>query len=142
MLFLEGTWTIYRTIEPEGSLDGVASFARREDGCLDYLEQGYLSLGGERFAAERRYVFEPRPDGFVVWFHGAPRRLFHEVVLNPAADGALTGDATHPCGPDVYVSTYRFADGGFTIVHKVSGPRKNYTMTTIYARKAERQVAA
>ena len=119
---LEGTWSIVRTIEPGGSLAGTARFVRRPDGVFDYIERGTLELDGGRFATERRYLFEARETGFAVFFPGEPRRLFHEVVLAAAADGALVGAATHPCGPDMYFSAYRFAGDGFTITHRASGP--------------------
>ncbi len=142
LVSLEGAWTIARTIEPSGSLAGTARFARRPDGLIDYIERGELEFDGGRFATERRYLFEPRETGFAVFFPGEPRRLFHEVVLAPAADGAIVGAATHPCGPDMYFSTYRFAGDGFTITHRANGPRKNYTLVTRYTRAAAREEAA
>lgn len=139
---LEGAWSIARAIEPAGSLAGTATFTRRPDGFLDYDERGELVLDGGRFATERRYLFAARPHGFTVFFPGEPRRLFHDVVLEPAADGALVGEATHPCGPDMYVSSYRFAGDGFTIAHRAHGPRKNYSLVTTYTRAAECRAAA
>lgn len=139
---LEGAWAIARTIEPGGSLAGFATFTRRADGSLDYEERGELELDGGRFATERRYLFEARENGFAVFFPGEPRRLFHEVVLAPTADGALVGEATHPCGPDMYFSGYRFTREGFTIAHRAHGPRKNYTLVTTYARAGARREAA
>jgi hypothetical protein len=77
-----------------------------------------------------------------VFFPGEPRRLFHVVALEVALDGALVGEARHPCGPDMYFSAYRFSGDGFTVTHRASGPRKNYTLVTSYTRAAARRQAA
>jgi hypothetical protein len=139
---LEGAWSIVRSIHPGGSLAGTATFTRRLDGLFDYDERGELLLDGGRFATERRYLFEALPHGFAVFFPGEPRRLFHEVALEPAADGALVGAASHPCGPDMYFSSYRFAGDGFAISHRAEGPRKNYSLATTYTRDTARRQAA
>jgi hypothetical protein len=137
-----GAWTIARTIAPEGALDGTASFSPRPDSSLDYYEHGELRLTGGSFRAERRYVFEPTESGFRVWFSGKPRRLFHEITLREDR-GALVGAATHLCGADTYESSYRLlSNDSFTVTHGVTGPRKNYVMTTHYTRIAAQQAAA
>jgi hypothetical protein len=140
---LPGTWTLARTVTPDGVLDGMARFAARPDGGLDYHERGELVLPGGRFAAERRYLLMPHRDGFTVHFADADPRLFHHVTLAREADGSLTGAAPHPCGQDLYVTSYRFApDGGFTIINRVSGPNKDYTVTSAYTRTAAQGLAA
>ncbi|MFC5069336.1 DUF6314 family protein [Flaviflagellibacter deserti] len=139
---LEGNWSIARTIDPEGSLAGVATFFRRTDGWLAYFERGELKVAGGSYPAERRYLFEPLTNGFAVWFDAEPLRLFHKIALIRSEDGSLTGEATHPCGRDMYLTTYRFAGDGFTIRHRVTGPNKNYTMTTAYTRRTDKRIAA
>jgi hypothetical protein len=141
LLRFAGAWALNRRIEPDGSLTGTASFLPLPDGCFDYREEGELRLGNGTFRAERCYLFEPRNDGFAVYFAGEPRRLFHEIVLHDDG-GALVGEATHLCGADTYVSTYHFGADSFTITHRVTGSRKNYTMTTLYTRASQQQAAA
>lgn len=132
---LAGTWSLARSIDTGAAMSGLATFTRRSDDSLAYHEQGTLVLpGGQRFDAERRYVFRASPGGFSVFFAETPERLFHRIVLIPVRDG-LRGAAVHPCRDDSYVSTYDFhRDGRFTMTHDVSGPAKNYRSHTIFGR--------
>lgn len=133
---LPGAWSLARRISDGTAMAGTAVFAPAVDGDgLAYREQGSLRLvGGEVFQAERRYVFQPRPAGFAVFFAETPLRLFHEVAL-AAADRTLSGEAAHLCANDRYASRYAFhPDGSFSIRHVVSGPRKAYTLDTRYRR--------
>ena len=48
----------------------------------------------------------------------------------------LLGESEHLCGADHYATRYAFQpDGRFTVHHDVRGPRKDYAMTTVYARR-------
>ena len=136
---LAGRWAIARRIEPQGSLTGEAVFAPAESGWLDYREQGALRLAnGITTAAERRYRYQPLPEGFAVHFAGPRQGLFHAVTLAFDRRGRLIGRARHLCGADVYVTTYVFLpDGRFAIRHRVRGPRKAYRMITCYERGEE-----
>jgi hypothetical protein len=139
---LEGRWDIARTVHPAGSLTGWASFTRDARGCLAYAEEGQLHLNGGTFTARQRYLFEPRADGFAVWFDAELLRLFHEIALSETPDG-LVGEASHPCGRDLYVTSYRFAaGGGFKVRHRVTGPHKDYVMDTVYTRATAQEIAA
>jgi hypothetical protein len=135
---LNGSWRIRRTIDPEGVLNGTARFSALDGGWLLYAEEGELAIHGGQFTAKRSYLFEPKPDGFAVWFDAEPRRLFHEIVLDGSEGGHRTGSAEHLCRADLYRSLYSFeADGRFTIRHRVTGPNKDYTVTTTYTRLPE-----
>ncbi len=137
---LAGSWEIARRIEPEGALEGRAAFAPDGAGGLAYREEGRLRLpGGITAAAERRYLFRPRPDGFAVFFAERPPRLFHAVALAADRRRRLLGRARHLCAEDLYLSSYAFLpDGRFVVRHRVRGPRKAYRMTTWYRRSADR----
>ncbi len=134
---LAGAWEIARRIAPEGTLEGRAVFAPDGAGALAYREEGRLRLaGGFTAAAERNYVFQPRPTGFAVYFAETPPRLFHDVVLAAGRDGRLRGRARHLCVEDLYLTRYAFLpDGRFAVRHRVRGPRKAYRMTTWYRRE-------
>jgi hypothetical protein len=70
-----------------------------------------------------------------VFFPDNPPRLFHEIRLREEA-GMLLGESEHLCGADHYATRYAFQpDGRFTVHHDVRGPRKDYAMTTVYARR-------
>lgn len=132
---LAGAWSLARTIDTGATLSGHATFTPRDDGGLDYHERGLLTLpGGQRFEAERRYIFRASPGGFSVFFTETPERLFHRILLIPERDG-LRGEAEHPCRDDSYVSTYEFHHGDrFAITHNVSGPTKSYRSHTTFCR--------
>jgi hypothetical protein len=132
---LAGAWMLDRHIDGIASMSGMAVFEASESGWLAYREAGQLLLAsGQSFHAERRYLFQPRPNGFAVFFAEAPPRLFHDVVLTER-QGFFAGEATHLCAQDHYRSRYEFrSDGTFSIHHAVHGPRKCYRSDTRYRR--------
>lgn len=138
MTRLAGAWAFDRVIEGQGSMKGLATFTPLDAERLAYREQGRLTLlNGTELEAEREYVFRERCRGFDVLFKDNPPRLFHAIELAASDGGALSGSAGHLCNLDHYQSTYTFCgDGGLIIRHVVSGPRKDYTMTTTYTRAA------
>jgi hypothetical protein len=138
MTRLVGAWSFDRVIEGQGSMKGLATFTPLDAENLAYREQGRLKLqNGTELDAEREYIFRKRDRGFGVFFKETPPRLFHAIELAASDDGALNGSAGHLCNLDHYQSTYAFRrDGGFVVRHVVSGPRKDYTMITTYARVA------
>lgn len=131
---LAGAWSFDRIIEGQATMQGRATFSPLDTESLAYREQGTLRLpNGTELQAEREYIFRKCEGGFDVFFKEEPPRLFHRISLHGAAE--LTGDASHLCNLDTYRSSYSFwPDGQFTIRHVVSGPRKDYTMTTVYTR--------
>lgn len=135
---LAGAWSFNRVIEGQGSMQGLATFTLLSASSLAYREQGRLTLlSGIELEAEREYVFREGCRGFDVFFKDNPPRLFHTIELAASGGGALSGSAGHLCHLDHYQSTYIFCgDGGLIIRHVVSGPRKDYTMTTTYTRLA------
>jgi Family of unknown function (DUF6314) len=132
---LVGAWALDRHIEGVAAMSGTAVFEAGESGWLAYREAGWMRLtSGQSFHAERRYLFQPRSNGFAVFFAETPPRLFHEVVLSEER-GLMSGEAVHRCSQDLYRSRYAFrADGTFSIHHSVSGPRKSYRLDTLYRR--------
>ncbi|MBR0818935.1 DUF6314 family protein [Bradyrhizobium liaoningense] len=135
---LIGSWSLNRVIESQATMQGVAIFTPLDGGRLAYREQGYLKLAnGTTVQAEREYVFSNSDGGFMVFFREDPPRLFHEISLSATSGGELIGRAGHLCKHDDYQSTYMFMpDGTFVVRHVVSGPRKDYTMNTIYTRRS------
>lgn len=135
---LAGAWAFDRVIAGQGSMQGLATFTPLDAERLAYREQGRLKLqNGTELEAEREYVFRACERGFDVLFTESPPRLFHTIELAASDGGALSGSAGHLCNLDHYQSTYTFrGDGGLIIRHVVSGPRKDYTMTTTYTRAA------
>ena len=133
---LIGSWSLDRAIEGHATMQGIATFAPLDGAQLAYREQGHLKLAnGTTVQAKREYVFSSSDGGFRVFFKEEPLRLFHEILLFASSGGELYGRARHLCNRDDYQSAYRFMrDGTFVVRHVVSGPSKDYTITTTYAR--------
>jgi len=123
----EGRWAIERTIDhADGTTArfvGEATF--RPDGSdgLDYSEDGVLTLpGGQSMRATRTYRWDA--DLSVFFDDGRP---FHKV---PAAGGTTV----HHCDPDTYRVAYDFgAWPRWQAIWTVTGPKKDYRMTSVYA---------
>ena len=129
-----GDWVIDRAIiHADGSkarFAGKAVFHDNRSGELDYIEDGILTLpNGQSMRATRSYRWEA--DLSVFFDDGRP---FHQV---PASGGT----AIHLCAPDTYRVTYEFENWpSWRAVWDVSGPNKEYRMTSTYTRPARSDV--
>ena len=131
---LLGSWAIERRVDDGATLAGVARFTRSGDDEAIYHETGTLRLStGQEVAAERAYVYRQCSDGLAVFFDEHPQSLFHKVALVRDAGGCLHGDAEHICAADLYLTRYQFdSPTRFRVRHRVRGPRKDYTIVTVY----------
>jgi hypothetical protein len=135
--FLRGRWEVERAITDfasgqSGSFSGLArcdQAAAAAAGALAYHEQGELRFGGHRGPASRSVLFRPGPDGTVdVRF--ADGRPFYELDLRSGS-----WSAEHPCGRDSYHVTVRvLGPDAYVERWRVSGPGKDYVMTTTMTR--------
>ncbi|WP_050929988.1 DUF6314 family protein [Aestuariivita boseongensis] len=122
----EGRWTLTRWIVhadgTKADFTGEARFEPNDTGGLAYLEDGHLTLPtGQQMRATRAYRWEA--DLSVFFDDGRP---FHQVP----AEG---GEAVHLCPPDTYRVTYDFTEWPqWQAVWQVTGPRKDYVMTSVY----------
>jgi hypothetical protein len=84
----------------------------------------------------RDYIYRLEGDELNIYFPEQPLRLFQQITLSRQQDtGYLHANAYHRCSADDYRSSYCFkSEKDFTIVHRVTGPRKDYTLTTDYRR--------
>ncbi|MFC7396430.1 DUF6314 family protein [Chelatococcus sp. GCM10030263] len=131
---LPGSWNVYRTIDRDASLDGVATIAAIARDRLSYREEGVLRLpGAAPISAHRSYVYERRPNGFAILFDEVPVRPFQAFTLTARPDGALSAVSRHLCGDDLYETTCVVQENAFWLIHRVTGPRKAYVSTTRYA---------
>jgi len=129
-----GRWAMGRVITdlrggPDGSFAGMATLEPRGATCLTYLEEGQLQLGDlSPMAASRRYIWQFALGGVAVSF--ADGRPFHSFRLAESGAGS-----DHLCGADLYRVSYDFDAWPVWSAHwQVTGPRKDYTMLTRYAR--------
>ena len=125
---LEGMWSMRRAIRhADGTaarLVGTATW--RDDGAgLLCAEAGRLRIaGGATLSAARVTLFRDAPDGIEVQF--ADGRAFHRIGAG--------GSALHDCPPDTYRLAYDFtAWPHWSVVWRVTGPRKDYVARTRYA---------
>jgi len=134
---LEGTWTFDRNASSGESMAGSARFVARGETRLHYREQGILTLvDGTELKFERSYIYEFSDAAMSIYFDTPSPRLFQSVVLTPHGK-VWAGSGSHLCGADRYASRFEFAPAWqdrFRIVHKVTGPRKDYVLETRYHR--------
>lgn len=127
----EGAWQVDRRIEDRlagqaARFEGTAVFTWDGPG-LHYREEGTLHLpGAQPMAATRDYLWRQEGDDIAVFFPDG--RRFHRIGVEQSRD-------THWCDPDTYRVAYGFADWPlWSAVWTVSGPRKDYTMTSAFCR--------
>lgn len=131
----EGLWRLERRISdalgPDALFTGTARFTPDGQGLMLH-EAGQLQLAGQGgFQAERRYLWRQEGGEIAVFF--ADGRDFHR--FDPAQGKAA---ADHWCDPDTYKVQYDFAAWPTWCAEwRVTGPRKDYTMHSVYARDGQ-----
>ena len=127
----EGVWRLDRRIAHSGGqgdarLSGVARFLRSGQ-TLIQEETGILSIdgiAGPGMQAERRYLWRAEAGRIEISFEDG--RPFHSFPL-----GVADPEAKHLCSPDRYAVQYDFSLWPeWTSVWRVTGPRKDYVMTS------------
>ncbi|MEO0692019.1 MAG: DUF6314 family protein [Pseudomonadota bacterium] len=130
----EGVWRLHREIDfvdrdLPAAFVGEARLMPQGTGLI-YAESGQLTLGNAPpMRAERRYLWRPDPTGIATFFDDG--RPFHTFALDASSE------ATHDCAPDTYRVAYAFHDWpAWTATWRVTGPKKDYTMVSLYTRPA------
>jgi hypothetical protein len=129
---LLGAWAFDRTIDDRhgaesSTVDGTSELALQDDGRIRWSERGTLHRATGDVPVSRVLFIEPHGDLWWVTFDDG--RDFH-----PWTTGE---EVVHPCVADTYVGRIE-ADGSdrWTVEWRVSGPAKDYTMTTVLTRHA------
>jgi len=130
-----GRWQIDRVIDDaltgqSITGQGVAHFIAEPTGHLVYEEALSLIYPDQPrpFEATRRYIWQGQ--GGVIEIRFEDGRLLQRLSLS----GSNVGDVHH-CDPDRYDGRYEFADWPqWRAIWRVTGPRKDYLMTTVYRR--------
>jgi len=123
-----GTFDVRRTIEDARS-GQTAIFEGRmsltgDGNTASYEETGHLLTNGQRFAAQRRYIWQTTGDGIAVLFEDG--RAFHD--FDPEQGGQAS---EHQCGEDMYRGGYGFSNWpSWSVTWDVVGPRKDYRSVT------------
>jgi hypothetical protein len=130
-----GDWSFLRIIaEPDrtetGRVAGLVRF-RAGEGGLICDEQGEMRLAGvQPMQATRRTIWREAEGMIEVRFGDG--RPFH--AFDPAA---VWAEARHDCTPDLYRVVYDFgAFPDWRSIWRVTGPKKDYVMTTAHRRAA------
>jgi hypothetical protein len=135
-----GAWTVARQIEdlgggPSGRFKGIARITPDDEG-LRYDEQGLMTLGAAKLMATRVYLW--RPEGptrvRVLFDDGRPFHLFDWARPEWSDE--------HLCGQDRYAVRYTFAGDSWHAHWRVTGPSKNYVMSSRYIRLKPAEAAA
>lgn len=129
---LLGAWSFARVIDDHLAgdvkrVDGRAEFTAADAGRVRWAESGTLRSGTLELPVMRTSYLEPRGEGWFVTFEDG--RDFHPWT--PAAD------VVHHCGADLYagrVWSAAVGEDAFTVRWRVTGPKKDYTMTTVLTR--------
>ena len=132
---LTGVWRIERQIEDQhdlhtGSFLGEAAFTPSSLRLLKWAESGILTLKHYQNRVEAAYqiAFEDNSAPIVQFPDG---RVFFPLDVQ---NGRCA--INHPCGEDHYRGEWVFESSDrFTLFWLVTGPRKNYTVHSIYNRK-------
>ena len=131
---LLGRWQIRRQIDDRfakqrGVYHGTAVFRDGAAGQLCYVEGGKIRFGvGPVLRATREYRWHFLPDKVAVLFDDG--RLLHHFVPAEQCDSSA-----HLCGSDLYKAIYDFRHWPlWEAVWQVSGPRKNYTLTSHFSK--------
>jgi Family of unknown function (DUF6314) len=141
--FLLGEWNVVREVRDHrsgktGAFRGTALLAPEpgDDAgiALSYRELGELTFGGHHGPASRSLSYRERPDG-AAEVRFADGRPFYQLDLR-----AGHCRAEHLCGADRYLVSVRvLSHDSFTEMWRVTGPAKDYEMTTTYVRTGSQQ---
>jgi hypothetical protein len=125
-----GSYDVARVIDDRRAaaqprFEGRAVLFLSSSGAV-YHETGALILNGQRFEAERSYLWHE--DGGRIWVRFADGREFHD--FDPKIGGLASA---HLCGADMYRGGYELSDWPrWSVTWDVSGPRKDYRSITTY----------
>jgi hypothetical protein len=115
-----------RIASETSTVDGTSELVQQDDGRIRWSERGTLRRGALEIPVSRTLFVEHRDEGWWVTFDDG--RDFH-----PWAPG---DEVVHPCVADTYVGRIEPQDADrWTVRWDVSGPAKDYTMTTLLVRR-------
>ncbi|WP_229054831.1 DUF6314 family protein [Aeromicrobium sp. Leaf350] len=122
---LLGTWQLSRRVDdrlgPVRHVHGTSELSLDDDGRIRWSENGTMTWEGGSAPIYRTLFVEQRDDGWWVTFDDG--RDFHPWETD--------APVVHPCGADVYEGRIdTAASDAWAVVWNVTGPAKDYTMTS------------
>ena len=124
---LVGSWKLARVIvdhlaDEESRVEGTTRLTVDDDGRIRWVEDGTLFRRGVELPVSRVLFLQSRGErGWFVTFEDG--RDFHPWEPGHRVE--------HPCAPDHYVGLVEAVAGGaWGVTWRVTGPKKDYTMTS------------
>lgn len=132
---LAGSWMLKREISTGETLIGRADFDMISKSVFLMREEGQLILQNkvEIPAARTWYWHLCDGDMLEVTYDEARDEKYHLIGLEYSKTG-WQGKAQHLCGSDLYSGDYAFFEERFEITQTVKGPKKDYTVLSIYSK--------
>ena len=131
-----GDWKIHRVISEFGEITGRARFRLNgeSDQHLDYKEAVMLPrLGEQKANAFREYEYRMTDAGFDIFFSDGATK--GQLFLSFAFAQASILTSHHLCIKDHYDATFEFlSDDEFELSFCVIGPKKDYSIRTLFTR--------
>lgn len=136
---LHGDWIFVREIlgSTPATAHGTARFTRQNDNEYDFREDGTLKLqNGEKLQFFRNYIYRLTDRSMdVLYGDGAQIGEHYQSYILAQQQDKLVPIETHICSKDCYRGTYfLIGDNTFTLETAVKGPKKDYTIRTIFSR--------
>lgn len=133
--FFEGQWRYKRyTSLHEATMYGEVCFTRMEDKKLSMCDEGSYTLKNKKFDYYQKHIWAFQEGCLVIY--KADETLLHNFVLPSAPLFPLQLYHTHQCLKDLYKVCFSLCSVSKWETHyDVLGPKKNYTLNTVYMRK-------
>tara|TARA_E500000318_G_C3548832_1_gene207940 strand:+ start:858 stop:1319 length:462 start_codon:yes stop_codon:yes gene_type:complete len=141
---LAGNWTLARDLGAVGQFTGEVTFHTADPAqpnVLRYREEGFLNRpDGKRFDGYREYdfVLHENPPAIELLFRDPLSFGNRYVILQfgEDADEGLCARDIHPCGDDFYHHCMIWQNNDhFETKIKITGPKKDHMLHSIYCRK-------
>lgn len=132
---LAGEWGLTRNISSGEHFTGTANFTSVSNSAFILIENGELKTqDGNTITATREWHWAYAPESqLTISYNESPLRLYHQLSLN-IKNQICCGEATHLCTPDTYIGEYEFSENQIRIEQKISGPKKDYRVRSLFER--------
>lgn len=136
-LSLQGKWALKRSTNGFGDMQGIAVFSPFIDQrpALLYREEGvFLTSQEGLFDFYREYIYFLADQKIDVYFSSKSiKQALFLSLTSSSSNCSVTG--AHTCKDDLYLATYQFlGDNTFTLHYDVKGPKKDFTIKTLFQR--------
>lgn len=138
---LKGNWILqrFKDLKPLATANASFCLLKNTPNALAYREEGcMIHPAPEPFTFYREYEYHLEHNRINVFFvnQNEENKLFHTLDFSIDPDGFMVASAVHNCALDVYEINYTLScPDKLAITYRVTGPNKNYILTTNFNRK-------